>query len=382
MSCPGGEYDDPSMGFISIDELGACAAHAVEMGALVRDEPPIGQPKCKPWCGNPQAPHYGDEASVGARVGDVYLDFCTFACRDRAKAKADEQHAGVCARTSCRHSIASHPLQGCVRCACLVFVETYRPAEPVSAVDEAPVPPGFLVVGRSGPGTSHSEAGTWIRRARNASGGPAGGVPRQIRDRHDSCFGPLWGLGEYDILKPIAEPIAPDKETLSERMRNFNDGSRRFADEVAALEAKLAQAEKERDERGRQVEKMAEHVAKMRVERDEALAKLAKAERHCEEYKGYADREGAASVHALEVARLAQVQADARVAEAVVLERERCIAWYKSDVEWTVEVWMGMRDGAPAPTDKANRCGACEQPATECTCSPLATMKMDGRERR
>jgi hypothetical protein len=240
-------------------------------------------------------------------------------------------------------------------------------------------PVGFRVVGRSGPGVRWSE----VIRARRGLAPP---MVVDGRARDTIAPGALaWDAGEYDIIEPIAEPPAPDVDTeellhdaarLVRRLRRLHPDDEVAAMEstpppaagtlsvnatgtcvhcgergyigidhwercekhparahIAALEARLAQAERERDEDvdecmkhveesmrikkelGRQVEKMAAHVATMRVERDEATAK----------------------------------------------ERARCLAWWdvcnvSRDMCWT-DLEYGIREGKPAPgTDEPPKC--------------------------
>lgn len=175
----------------------------------------------------------------------------------------------------------------------LPFVHACIPPTPVSCSDgngllgsDAPIAPkGFKIVGRSGPGVVQLP-GLWIRRARDVrDGSPTLGEPRQISVGN---LGGVWDCGEYDILEPIAEPpevsddelspdmspdcgeggvhqpycrhagkptapVAPAKGTLSaservrECWRKMVFPGNGLADDVAALEARLATAERERD---------------------------------------------------------------------------------------------------------------------------------------
>jgi hypothetical protein len=293
---------------------------------------------CRPDCGSSDG--CKSKPCFFVHAGKTY-HFCTPFCRarfeaDRAKAKAAEQaHPSVnftypeatclCRGdgSKCHHGSCQLPEQ--------------------SGTGQLPgAPVGFRVVRESGPDVPIPTDDTMIVFARYSHDRhDTGNEPRRADDGRQTDRR-LWDAGCYDILEPIAEPPAPAVGTLSERIRarcrfytdDIRAGWNALADEVAALEAKLAlnaadvalvcnqraallrrvdelhaklaKAERERDERGRQVEQMAEHVATMRVERDAAVAK----------------------------------------------ERARCLAWFWSNAHWS-DVDRGIRSGKPAPvTDK------------------------------
>jgi len=144
------------------------------------------------------------------------------------------------------------------------------PAQPVSAM-----PPGFRVVGRSGPGVPLPVVGQWVQwRHEGINQDPD--EPRQVYEGELAGELPIafhWRAGRYDILEPV-EPPAPDqpepaKVPLSERIREARKALKRvmvtrgedgrlhsappvvlaqlsafhqLADEAAQLEAKLDDA--------------------------------------------------------------------------------------------------------------------------------------------
>lgn len=72
------------------------------------------------------------------------------------------------------------------------------PAPPVP--DQSP--PGYRIVGRSGPGVMLPVPGEWIRFARRRDGADTRDKPR-LAD--SSVNGHLWRTGQYDILEPIPQ---------------------------------------------------------------------------------------------------------------------------------------------------------------------------------
>jgi len=115
---------------------------------------------------------------------------------------------------------------------------------------EPSAPPGFRVVGRSGPRVTAK--GKMVKEARLMSGAqaPARWAAAVCPSEYPGDGG-AWNAGCYDILEPIVEPPAPPpaepaKGTLSDLLRSLYGGTlsgRKFAEQARDLETRLATAE-------------------------------------------------------------------------------------------------------------------------------------------
>jgi hypothetical protein len=83
-------------------------------------------------------------------------------------------------------------------------------------------------------------------------------------------------------VRPLSADVATRYFSICANGSPAPHESADWTDTMHALRLQLAQAERERDERGRQVEQMAEHVAAMRVERDAAVALLRDGDTGCD----------------------------------------------------------------------------------------------------
>ena len=84
-----------------------------------------------------------------------------------------------------------------------------QPPEASPPVEQPPAPPGFRVVGRSGPGVPHV-GWMWVDYARFKGGRPTGGPnPWRMDDTNATPipeWSEMWDAGCYDILEPLTPP--------------------------------------------------------------------------------------------------------------------------------------------------------------------------------
>lgn len=189
-------------------------ATALSEIAARRSQPEVDAvPTCPPWCGSGEVPPLGAlvyvrEAPRG--TGDPHGWYASEECRasnrclhpaDRAKAKGGESGVDFDPDVHCSHEEFKRRVQRARE-----RLAMHARKEQVAAEQPA-APPGFRVVGKSGPGTAQSDwHGKWAWSTL-----PPVTAPRApfLLAPGQGAFQRGWNAGEYLILEPIADPLAP-----------------------------------------------------------------------------------------------------------------------------------------------------------------------------